>query len=717
MLSQKIISQRKRNPSFTIFVFIKNMLKFTSMKIRVILILAFFLLGNFGFQVYDARAYSGVLPSDPYSNNQWYLSRIGFYSVWNKNFIGKNVLVAVIDSGIYIDHPDLIDNIWRNKFEISGNGKDDDNNGFIDDVNGWDFVNNVPDPRPRPDLGGNDDGLNHGTMIAGIIGAKTNNNIGISGIASNVKIMPLKALDENGEGKINDVVRAIDYAINNGADIINLSFSGLSYNQGFKEAIERAYRSGVIVVAAAGNNDSDLDQNPLYPACFQNSSKENIIISVGATDTLDQKAVFSSYGKNCVDISAPGVSFFSTSFYNTEEKKNKYYNGYWSGTSMSAAVISGSLALIKETNPKLSNKQLLDILLRSADNINALNPEHVDEMGVGRVNLSSSVNWALEKWENLTGRFLLFPQTDIRKYKNEIEFFNSVRVTKSKGEEENRFFAYDPGFNGSINMIAADLNGDGSSEIITGAGVGGGPHVRIFDSNGDIKGQFFAYDQKFRGGVNVAIGDVDGDEKNEIITAPGPGGGPHIRIFDQRGILKGQFFAYDENFTGGVSIAVGNISGDNKSEIVVVPFSKGGSHVKIFNGQGQLNSSFFAYEENFFGGAQIRLGNIYGKDSRGKNEIIISPGPGREPEVRIFNNYGEKIRGFLAYSEKFKGGVNLAIGDLNKDGLDEIITGAGPGGTPHVRAFNGKGELTVSFYGLEDGYSGGVVVEFIETGN
>jgi len=693
------------------------MLKFTNMKIRVIIILAFFLLVSFAFLIPPSRAYFGQLPNDPYFNNQWYLSRIGFSSIWNKNFIGKNVIVAVIDSGIYIDHPDLRDNIWRNKFEIFENGKDDDGNGFIDDVNGWDFVNNVPDPRPRLDLGGSDDGLNHGTMIAGIIGAKTNNSIGISGIASNVKIMPLKALDEGGEGKINDVVRAIDYAINNGADIINLSFSGLGYNQGFEEAVERAYRAGILVVAAAGNNNSDLDQEPLYPACFGGSNNNNIIISVGATDTLDQKAFFSSYGKNCVDISAPGISFFSSSFYDTEDKKNSYYNGYWSGTSMSAAVVSGSLALIKEANPKLSNKQVLDILIRSSDDINSLNPENLNELGSGRVNLASSVNWALEKWENLTGRFLLFPQVDIIDFKDELEMFNSVRVTSSKGEEESRFFAYDPKFNGSINMVVADLDKDGTSEIITGAGLGGGPHVRIFDNSGNIKGQFFAYDPKFRGGVNVAVGDVDGDGKNEIVTAAGPGGGPHIRIFDQQGKLKGQFFAYNENFTGGVSISVGDIDGDGKSEIAVVPFSKGGSHVKIFNGQGKLTSHFFAYEEDFFGGARIRLGNVYGKDSRGKTDIVISPGPGRKPEIVVFNNSGEKIKSFLAYAEKFKGGVNLALGDLDKDGLDEIIAGAGPGGTPHVRAFNSKGELMASFYGLEDEYKGGVVVEFVEIGN
>ncbi|MDD3711251.1 MAG: S8 family serine peptidase [Patescibacteria group bacterium] len=692
------------------------MLKFTDMNKKVVLILAFFLLGNFVLKVPKSLAYYQNIPNDPYLNNQWYLSRIGWTSIWNRNFIGKNVVVAVIDSGINIDHPDLVENIWRNKFEIFDNNKDDDNNGFIDDVNGWDFVNNTPDSRPKIVQNGGDDGLNHGTMIAGIIGAGIDNGIGVSGISSRVKIMSLRALNEFGEGNINDVVRAIDYAINNGADIINLSFSGLNYNQGFKEAIERAYQAGVIVVAAAGNNDSDLDEKALYPACFIGKNNENIIVSVGATDTLDQKANFSSYGKKCVDISAPGISFFSTYFYDLDNDKNKYYNGYWSGTSMSSAVISGSLALIKSANPKLNNQQLLEVLYKSSDNINDLNPGYIDELGSGRVNLSSSVNWALEKWENLSGRFLLFPQSDIKNYKDKFDSFNSIRIVKSKGVEEGRFSAFDIGFNGSVNMVSGDLDGDGVMELIVGAGEGGGPHIRIFDNQGILKGQFFAYDSKFRGGVNVAIGDIDGDGKNEIITAPGPGGGPHIRFFDGFGKLKGQFFAYDAKFSGGVSLAVGDINGDEKAELVVVPYSKGGAQIKIFDGLGELKSQFFAYEENFFGGARVRLGDIYGNDSKDKNDIIISPGPGREPEIKIFDSSGKKLRGIMAYAEKFKNGVNLAVGDLNKDGLDEIITGAGPGGAPHVRAFDGKGELMESFYGLENDYKGGVMVEFIEIG-
>lgn len=677
---------------------------------KSVIVLAFFLFSL----IFLKSAQAETTPNDPHYRDQWYLNRIGFNYVWNNNFIGDDVVVAVIDSGVDINHPDLGGKIWFNKFEVKDNKADDDHNGFIDDVNGWDFVSNSSNPLPQIIASSNEDGLNHGTMISGIIGANTNNGLGISGIAQKVKIMPLKALNEKGEGKISDVIRAIDYAVNNGADIINLSFSGVGYNQGFKEAIERAYRAGVIVVAASGNNSADLDKDPLYPACFKGVNNENIIISVSATDTLDQKMSFASYGRNCVDISAPGISFFSTYFFDKENNKNKSYNGYWSGTSMSAAVISGSLALIKSANPKLNNKELLNVLFKSSDNLNSLNPGYQDELGAGRVNLNNSVNWASEKWENLEGRFLLFPQSQIADFKTEENNFNYVRISKNKGEEESRFLAFDSSFNGSVNFAVADLNNDNNQEIIIGAGIGGGPQVRIFDSSGNLKNQFFAYDPKFRGGVNVAVGDIDGDGRKEIITGAGIGGGPHIRIFNEQGELKGQFFAYDSKFRGGVDVAVGDINGDSRAEIITGAGVGGGPHVRIFNERGELQGQFFAYENNFSGGVKVEVGNIYGDKTKDKNEIIVSPGAGRSPEIKIFNSYGQEIKKILAYSENLKSGVNLSLGDLDKDGLSEIITGAGPGGTPHVRVFDKEGDLISSFYGLESNFTGGVMVGFVE---
>ena len=682
----------------------------------IALFLAFFLfLPNLRF----VQAQDFSLPNDDYYNNQWYLKKIGANYTWVYSLRGEKPIIAVIDSGVDIDHPDLYNNIWVNKGEINNNGLDDDKNGFIDDLYGWNFVENTSDPRPRLIPTANDDGLNHGTMISGIIAAETSNDLGISGIANKSKIMVLRALDEKGEGKINDVIRAIDYATNNGASIINLSFSGENYNQGFEDAIRRANRAGVIIVSAVGNSGFNLNKNSSYPACFDSynsSNSSNAVIGVAALDTMDQKASFSSYGSRCVDISAPGISFFSTSFYDSENKKYSEYQGYWSGTSMASAVISGTLGLIKQVNPKLNQKELLEILFKSSDDINLLNQPYENQLGVGRVNTFSSVRWADEKWQNLSGMFLIYPQGEVKTYQSEKNIY-TLKLSDRRGVSLGGFDVYDDLFHGGVNLATGDIDGDGISEIFTGAGVGGGPHVRIFDIKGNLKGQFFAYSQNFRGGVNVAVGDIDGDGISEIVTGAGVGGGPHVRIFDIKGNLKGQFFAYSQNFRGGVNVAVGDIDGDGISEIVTGAGVGGGPHVRIFDNQANLKGQFFAYEGNFYGGIKVAVANIYGQDTKTKKEIIISPGAGRLPEIKIFDSFGKERKKIMAYSDKFKGGVNLSIGDLDKDGLDEIICGAGPGGAPHIRAFNFKGDLVASFYALDENFSGGVSVSYIETYN
>ena len=670
------------------------------MKKKQVIILAFFLLG-----VVFNKAQAFTAPNDQYFSRQWYLSRVFFDRVWDKNIVDRNIVVAVIDSGININHPDLVDSIWANKFEVAGNGIDDDRNGFIDDVYGWNFVDNIPDPRPVLSRDSNEDGLNHGTMIAGIIAANVNNDIGISGLAPQVKIMSLKALNDRGEGRVSDVIRAIDYAVNNRADIINLSFSGEIYNQGLKEAVERAHRSGVIVVAAAGNNNMDLDVDPLYPACFTGNNNENIVIAVASTDTLDQKATFSSYGENCVDISAPGISFFSSYYYDVDNDKELEYHGYWSGTSMSAAVVSGSLAYIKSVNPGLSTEDLLDILLRGSDNIDDLNPFYRKKLGIGRVNLASSINWAIERWDNLSGSFLI----SLQKHQDEFSDFNNINLVDRKGVSSFTFHPYGDDFTGSVNMATY-----GRDTIIVGAGEGQEPQVKIFDRQGNLKNEFLAYNQNFRGGVRVAVADLTGNGEVNIITAPGPGGGPHVRVFDFQGNVIGQFMAYNQNFRGGVSIAVADLTGNGEVNIITAPGPGGGPHVKVFDFQGSLLSHFMAYDADFRGGVQVTAGNIYGKNSQGFGEIVVAPGKGMSPEIKVFSFFGKKIKGFMAYDYSFKNGVNIAVGDFNKDGLDEIITGAGPGGAPHVRAFNGSGGLLASFYALDVDFSGGVMVGFIE---
>ncbi len=621
----------------------------------------FFLI--FVFALTPLKLWAITKPNDPLFFKQWYLDKIHATEAWDSIHDAEEIVVAVIDTGVQINHPDLKDNIWLNKKEIPNNGIDDDKNGFIDDLNGWDFVNNVADPSPKFKDDFTLNGILHGTVVAGVIGAVGNNKTGVSGVAWRLKIMPLKVLDDKGEGSTADVVRAIDYAIKNGADIINLSFVGFKDDPSLKSAIERAYYAGVIVVAAAGNDNEEgeayfLDKIPMYPVCYDGDNGENMVIGVVATDAMDQKAKFSAYGSRCIDISAPGVSIFNTAVYNRNKKFfdeyfDKYYDGYWSGTSMATPIVSGAIALIEAQNKALNRQEVVNVLLDSADNINKLNLKYLNKMGRGRLNVYKAVNLARSVLFANKKNIIVAPSTN---------GLSNVELKSYKGNTLSSFPVFASNFKKGVNISAGDLNGDGNSEIVVGAGYGGGPQVRIFDSHGKLLGQFFAYNKNFRGGVHIASGDLNGDGKDEIITGAGFTGGPQVRIFDSHGKLLGQFFAYNKNFRGGVRVAIANM------------------------GSGA-------------------------KGSMGK--IITAPGKGGGSHIKIFNKHADLIGQFFAYDKKFKGGTSLFCADMDKDGIDEIITGAGPGGAPHVRVFRNNGTLYSSFYAYDADFSGGVNVAVI----
>jgi len=657
---------------------------------------------------------SAIIPTDSYFNNAWYLNKIRVVDAWNIIRESPDITIAIIDSGVQINHPDLKGNIWINKGEIAGDNIDNDNNGYVDDINGWDFIENIPDPSPKFDENFTEDGIVHGTVVAGIAAASGNNAAGVTGVTWRAKIMPLRVLNGRGEGDTNNVVKAVDYAIRNGADIINFSFVGFGFSSELNMAIKRAYDAGVIVVAAAGNEGEDglghsLDDKKMYPVCNDGNS-ENWVIGVAATDPLDQKSNFSSFGYDCIDISAPGVSIFSTSVYSPNNSTDsisfdKYYDGYWSGTSMAAPIVSGVIALIEQENPNLNRDEVVKILLDTSDNINKLNPDYFGKLGVGRVNAYKAVMKAKEDFVDYWSSIVVSPASAKE---------SDIKIVDKKGLLESEFLAYTKNFKGGANIATGDVDGDGYEEIVVGAGNGGGPHVVIFDSKGKLKYQFFAYNPGFRGGVNVAVADINNDGIDEIITGAGVGGGPHVRVFNKDGQVLAQFFAYDKNFRGGVNVSAGDVDGDGEVEIVTGAGFGGGPQVRIFKSNGRVIGQFFAYDKNFRGGVKVEVGDIDNGSSRNKKEIITSPGPGGGPHVRIFNNYGVVLNQFFVFDKKFRGGVNIALGDVNNDKKIEIIAGAGPGGTPHLRVYSTNGVLLSSFYAYEKSFSGGLNVAVIK---
>ena len=311
------------------------------------------------------KDFEEYLPNDPNYNNCWHLDKIQANLAWDLGLGNNNTVVSIVDDAITINHPDLQGIIWTNPNEIPNNGIDDDNNGYIDDINGWDTYTNDNDPSPHS----NTPAWAHGTHCAGIAGAHTDNNQGISSVGFGISLMAVKTADNN--GLVNQTWDGVYYSIVSGADIISCSWSSGSYSQTNNNIIQTGIAAGAIIVAAAGNNGSNLSSNPKYPACY------NGVICVANTNSTDVKSSSSNYGTR-IDVAAPGTSILSTIPYTGYDTK--------SGTSMSAPMVAGLLGLMKSFSPNATNEQLISCMKGSCDNIDAVNPLYSGLLGAGRIN-------------------------------------------------------------------------------------------------------------------------------------------------------------------------------------------------------------------------------------------------------------------------------------------------------------------------------------------
>lgn len=319
------------------------------------------------------RHYFNETPNDPGFPQQSHANIILAQGAWD---IAKGeqseVVIAVVDGGVDIDHADLLANIWVNPGEIVGNGVDDDGNGFVDDVRGWNFANNTNNPSGLVTA---PESADHGTLVAGITGAVTDNAIGVAGISWNAKIMPINTGGLTDDDGLPFAFEGVLYAINNGADIINMSWGRVGSPSRFEQDIIRmGVEAGIAMVASAGNDaNSQLNYPPAYDG----------VLSVAATDDSDFKANFSNFGTT-VDVAAPGVSILGTL------DGDNY--GHGSGTSFSAPIVSGVIALVRAQNPQYSGLQAAEQVRVTADNIDARNPAYAGLLGSGRVNALRAVS-------------------------------------------------------------------------------------------------------------------------------------------------------------------------------------------------------------------------------------------------------------------------------------------------------------------------------------
>ena len=300
-------------------------------------------------------------PNDPKFEDLWGLNNTGnngrgikgvrgadinALKAWEIEKGSKGITVAVIDTGIDYNHKDLKDQIWVNEAEANGErGVDDDGNGYVDDIHGYDFANNDGDPL---------DGNSHGTHCAGTIGAIHNNALGVAGVMADVTLVPIKFLTDSGSGTTENAIRSIDYATKLNVDIMSNSWGGGGFSEALKEAIANASKEGIVFTAAAGNSGSNNDQRPHYPSNY----KVPGVISVAASTADDSLASFSCYGRKTVHIAAPGKNILST------VKGNAYKS--LSGTSMATPHVSGAIGLLLSQEGRIPHDVLKERLMATS---------------------------------------------------------------------------------------------------------------------------------------------------------------------------------------------------------------------------------------------------------------------------------------------------------------------------------------------------------------
>lgn len=320
----------------------------------------------------DYLVTASKLPNDPFFVTQYGLGNITDHDIdapeaWETKT--KCSKVAVLDTGVDIDHPDLVTNLWKNSKETPDNGKDDDDNGYVDDYYGGDM---------RDGRGSGVDYNGHGTHVAGIVGAVGNNGLGVSGVCWSGYVMSVRFMNASGSGSTSDAVEGIEYAVKRGAKVINASFGTTSKSSALQDAVDYAQEKGVLIVVAAGNDGKNIDKSPVYPASLTDGN----ILTVAASTSSDELASFSNYGEKSVDVAAPGQEIFSTYMGDTYKSL--------SGTSMAAPYVAGMAGLLRAKNSAATYSDLKTAIRKKVDKPGAFNDKVVYD---GRANLKRAIDY------------------------------------------------------------------------------------------------------------------------------------------------------------------------------------------------------------------------------------------------------------------------------------------------------------------------------------
>ncbi len=354
--------------------------------------------------------YALLLPNDPHAQSSWSLQTTQTPTAWNQT-TGASVTVAVIDSGFALNHEDLRQQWHQNQGETgttkagdrcwtgtvqnkTSNACDDDNNGYKDDVTGWNFVSSTNNPQAGQ-LNANGAAVSHGTETAGLAGATSNNGLGIASFNWGTRLMPLQALNDDGAGYTSDVIAALYYAVDNGAEVVNMSLGGSQPDPAMQTAIDYAYDHNVVVVAAAGNcgTGQELGCDPNKPGAMSYPALSNHVIAVGATDSSNARASFSSYGPG-LDVVAPGAGNIVSPMWQSSNQTSSYAGSLY-GTSFATPFVTSLAALIKSVRPATSVNDITALIDGSAQKVSAMaGKAYAPQYGHGLISSNSAVTIA-----------------------------------------------------------------------------------------------------------------------------------------------------------------------------------------------------------------------------------------------------------------------------------------------------------------------------------
>ncbi len=677
------------------------------------------------------------IPNDPMIGNQWYLVKSQAIEAWNLWDLeagetpgDREIVVAIVDDGVEYTHPDLWKNIWINQDEIpelyfaltdtdgdgyitaeeavnsvgdiSGNGVanlkdillstsfltddiDNDGDGYVDNIIGWDTneSSGSSDDDRDPMVSNN----SHGTHVAGLVGATTDNNVGVASVAYNVSIMPVKATGDETTNSINTGWDGINYAVYAGADIVNCSWGGPGYSSYAQNLVNIAYNTyGVLIVAAAGNGDDDggPSDEPHYPSGYDH------VVSVTAVSPAD-KFSWANYGAADiannfygVDISAPGESMLST--YLTKE--NSY--AYLMGTSMASPMVASCFALLKSVYPDSSNDWLVDRMLVQTDPIDDLNPGYEGQLGTGRVNILKALFF--DKWPKLSfsnqvetieqgdSDSILNPGENISlliELKNDPGWKSASNVRGIlRSDTEGITIVDSVGTWESIAENSTSINSDNgftvqfSNELrpddynfklnLESNSSDGFPYKRTIDVyvTLSLDQEGFPFHANTEVEASPLFVDINNDGFKEVIFGDKSG---DLYIIDHKADTLAGFPKSLGSQIGGVAVA--DIDLDDTLEIVVTAFDK---LIRVYDVYG--NQEWTRHADLFIT-AIPAIGNI---DNDPELEVVVGS---YDQKIYAINHDSTDVAGFpYATGQLLHSGVSLA--DLNADGLDDIIYGS-----------------------------------------